>query len=108
MAEILKEVYETLNKPDEARQKRVNKMVALYKYRFQWSRKVFIEKVFEWIPELRSEVTEEALRKSATKQLFAAMEIKHMNAVLSRLEQIEKYNKNKRVKSDGNSRFNNK
>lgn len=107
MGEIIQQAYEALNRPDEARLKRINKMVALYKYRFQWSRKTFIEKCLEWIPELKEKVSESVTKNWSTKGLYAAMELRDMNIILTKLELIENNNK-RRKKSNGNSRFNNK
>lgn len=95
MGKILEQIYEVLNSPDIARIKRIKKIVALYKYRFKWSRKTFMSKVFEWLPELRDSVPERAQKFHSTQALFAAMEIGHMNLILTRLEKIEMANRNR-------------
>lgn len=88
MEEIINEAKRILSQPDPARQKRINKMVAIYKHGFKWSRKTFIDKVMEWIPELAGTV-----KGNSTMALYAAMSIKQMNDVLTRLEAIEARNK---------------
>ncbi len=98
MAEILAEAYQIL--ADTTVNSQVNKIVAIARYRFRWSRKALFNFILETFPDLKDGLSERQIKFHTTSALYAAMDSTQKSKIIQRLEQIEKRNK----KNAGNKR----
>lgn len=76
----------------DKKKKQIAKITKLYKYKFGWSRKTFMAFVLNNIPELKSEVLEEAVKNSNMTAIYAAMSKEQLSFIIKKLEFIERRN----------------
>lgn len=87
---IIDKVNGIINTADKQRQ--IKKITKIYKYVFGWSRKTIILYILKSIPDLKSRVTEEAIKNANITSVYATMSKKELSLIIKKLEMIERKN----------------
>lgn len=94
-ASIIDNVNSIIRTADKQRQ--IKKITKIYKYNFGWSRKTFMLFFLKSIPELKGEITEDALKHSNLTSLYATADKKQLSTIIKKLEMIERRNESAKM-----------